>query len=182
MGPELLRLVYAPASYYRPWRSTYASATPAQQRWLNATLIRERGLPMPSARASASTLLARRMIALWDRLPEVAVLIGAARLRDWVSMQRGGTALPLQVQAFMRSGYSRYDTQERPARLLEDDPDALLRWGAAEVRALSPLLPTWLAPRLVLPLHTASGDAPLRDVVPDVDLFWSAMSYVEKLS
>ncbi len=182
MEPELLRLVYAPASYYRPWRSTYAQATAAQQRWLNATLIRQLELPLPSASAHARAPLARRVVAAWDRLPEVAILIGAARLRDWVSMQRGGTALPLPLQAFMRAGYSRYDTPERPRLPLDEDPDSLLRWGAAEVRALAPLLPPWLGPRLALPLHADSGDAPELEVRPDLDLFWSALNYVEKLS
>lgn len=182
MEPELLRLVYAPASYYRPWRAVYAQATPAQQRWLNATLMRQRDLPVPSARAQTRTPLARRVVAAWDRLPEVAVLIGAARLRDWVSMQRGGTALPLPLQAFMRAGYSRYDSPEQPQQPLEDDPDSLLRWGAAEVRALAPLLPPWLGARVTLPLHTDSGDAPELEVRPDLDLFWSALNYVEKLS
>lgn len=182
MEPDLLRLVYAPASYYRPWRATYAQATAAQQRWLNATLIRQRDLPVPSASAYALAPLARRVIAAWDRLPEVAVLIGASRLRHWVSTQRGGTALPLALQAFMRAGYSRYDAPERPRRSLDEDPDALLRWGGAEVRALGPLLPAWLGPRLALPLHADRGDAPELEVHPDLDLFWSALNYVEKLS
>ena len=182
MVPELLPLVYAPASYYRPWRAAYAAATPAQQRWLNATLIRQRELPVPSAHAEANTPLARRMVAAWDRLPEIAVLIGAARLRDWVSAQRAGTALPLPVQAFMRSGYSRYDAPERPAKSLENDPESLLRWGAAELRALGPMLPPWLALRMMLPLHTEGGDVPGQDIRPDIDLFWSALNYVEKLS
>jgi len=180
--PDLLRLAYAPASYYRPWRVAYAQATAAQQRWLNATLIRQLDLPVPSAHAHARAPLARRMVAAWDRLPEVAILIGAARLRDWVSMQRGGTALPLPLQAFMRSGYARYDAPERPRQPLDDDPDSLLRWGAAEVRALAPLLPPWLGARVALPLHTEGGDAPGLEVRPDLDLFWSALSYVEKLS
>lgn len=182
MERELLRLVYAPASYYRPWRAAYAAATPAQQRWLNTTLLRQRDLPVPSASASVNTLLARRTVAAWDRLPDVAVLMGAARLRDWVSMQRAGTALPLYVQAFMRSGVSRYDSPQRPARLLADDPDSLLRWGAAEVRALAPMLPLWLGPRLGLPMYSSTGDVPELPVQPDVDLFWSALTYVEKLS
>jgi hypothetical protein len=182
VGPELLRIVYAPASYYRPWRSAYGAATPAQQRWLNATLIRQHALPVPPAGVSANATVARRMVGLWDRLPEVATLIGAARLRDWVAPQRAGAALPLPVQAFMRAGHVPIELPERPTSTLEDDPDLLLRWGARDVRALAPMLPTWLSARLWLPLHTAEGESPQREIRPDMDLFWSAVNYVEKLS
>ena len=85
MEPDLLQLVYAPASYYRPWRAVYAQATPAQQRWLNATLIRQRDLPVPSARAHTRAPLARQLALLYDgalaqimfqRSPEAAQIAG----------------------------------------------------------------------------------------------------------
>jgi len=102
---EALHIAYAPAAYYRPWQAVYAGATVDQQRWLNTALLRQRRLPLPASLQAPDDPLARRLIGLWPRLPQVATLMGAARLRDWVPAQRGCAALPATVQAFMRAGY-----------------------------------------------------------------------------
>ena len=177
-----LRIAYAPAAYYRPWRAVYATASTGQRRWLNTALIGQRRLPLPTSLAIPSDVLARRMLELWDRLPQVATLMAAARLRDWLPAQRASLALPPMVQAFMRAGHACGERPVLPACTFEQAPDLLLQWGAAELRSIAPMLPAWLSVRLCLPFAGLSGERPPPVEHPDMDLFWSAVTYVEKLS
>lgn len=184
MVREALQIAYAPAAYYRPWRAVYADAAVDQQRWLNTTLLRQRRLPLPASLEAPADPLVRRLLGLWPRLPEVASLMGAARLREWLPAQRGCAALPVSVQAFMRAGYGRDRVGVLPATAAADLPETLLLWGFAELQPLSPLLPAWLSARLCLPfvptrpaqMRPPSGEH------ADMNLFWSAVTYVEKLS
>ncbi|WP_421569859.1 hypothetical protein [Stenotrophomonas sp. PD6] len=177
-----LRIAYAPAAYYRPWQAVYAAASADQRRWLNTALFRQRRLPLPASLATPPDVLARRMLELWDRLPQVATLMAAARLRDWLPAQRGSLALPPMVQAFMRAGHARADQPALPACTFEQAPDLLLQWGAAELRPIAPMLPAWMSARLCLPFSGLSGERPPPVEHPDMDLFWSAVTYVEKFS
>jgi hypothetical protein len=177
-----LRIAYAPAAYYRPWRVVYATASAEQRRWLNTALIRQRRLPLPASPVTPQDVLTRRTLGLWDRLPQVATLMAAARLRDWLPAQRGSLALPPMVQAFMRAGHARDELLVPPSCTVEQVPDLLLQWGAAELRPIAPMLPAWLSARLCLPFAGLSGECPPSAEHPDMDLFWSAVTYVEKLS
>lgn len=184
MVREIVQIAYAPAAYYRPWKVAYRSATTDQQRWLNTTLLRQRRLPMPASLEPPCDPLARRLIGLWPRVPEVATLMGAARLRDWLPAQRGFAALPLTVQAFVRAGHCGTRSGVLPATAPERLHDALLLWGGAELQPLTLLLPAWLSTRLSLPFAplTVDGMRPAACERADMDLFWSAVTYVEKLS
>jgi hypothetical protein len=177
-----LRIAYAPAAYYRPWRAVYAMASAEQRRWLNAALIRQRRLPLPASTVTPQDVLTRRTLVLWERLPQVATLMAAARLRDWLPAQRGSVALPPMVQAFMRAGHARGELSALPSCTFDQAPDLLLQWGAAELRPIAPMLPAWLSARLCLPFAGLSGAPPPPVEHPDMDLFWSAVTYVEKLS
>jgi len=179
---DALTIAYAPARYYRPWQAVYATAPGDQRRWLNSTLIRQRRLPLPASLALPSDPLPRRLIGLWDQLPQLAVLMAAARLRGWLATQRASVALPPQVQAFMRAGYARDEATVVPACALHDAPGTLLQWGAAELRPMAPMLPAWLSARLWLPFAGAEDERPPVRERADMDLFWSAVTYVEKLS
>lgn len=178
----VLRIVYAPAAYYRPWGAVYATASADQRRWLNTALIRQRRLPLPASLDTPPDVLVRRMIGLWDRLPQVATLMAAARLREWLPAQRGSLVLPPVVQAFMWAGHAHGRTAVLPTNASGPLPDVLLQWGAAELRAIAPMLPAWLSARLCLPFAGACGERPPPAEHPDMDLFWSAVTYVEKLS
>lgn len=183
MAPDrVLHIAYAPAAYYRPWRAVYAAASGEQRRWLNTALIRQRRLPLPQSLVVPPDALARRMVGLWDRLPQVATLMAAARLRDWLAVQRGSLALPPMVQAFMHAGHARRDATPLPSCSLEQAPDLLQQWGAAELRPIAPMVPAWLSARLCLPFAGLAGERPPAGEPPDMDLFWSAVTYVEKLS
>lgn len=183
MTPDpVLRIAYAPAAYYRPWRAVYAAASVDQRRWLNTALIRQRRLPLPASLAAPADVLTRRMLGLWDRLPQVATLMAAARLREWLPPQRGSVALPPMVHAFMHAGHGRGDTPVLPSCTFAQAPDVLLQWGAAELRPIAPMLPAWLSARLCLPFAGLTGERPPPGEHPDMDLFWSAVTYVEKLS
>lgn len=181
---EAMHIAYAPAAYYRPWKATYADATLDQQRWLNTTLIRQRRLPMPASLEAPPDQLTRRLIGLWPQLPQLATLMAAARLREWLPSQRGCSALPATVQAFMRAGHA-----QQPAGVVQepvptDLSAVLLQWGGVELQPLAPLLPAWLSARLSLPFAPMAGDGvrPLARERIDMDLFWTAVTYVEKLS
>ncbi|MGH8036335.1 MAG: hypothetical protein ACREPC_00365 [Stenotrophomonas sp.] len=177
-----LRIAYAPAAYYRPWRTVYAAGSAEQRRWLNTALIRQRWLQLPASPVAPQDVLTRRMLGLWDRLPQVATLMAAAQLRVWLPTQRGSVALPPMVQAFMRAGHARGELSALPSCTLDEAPDVLLQWGAAELRPIAPMLPAWLSARLCLPFAGLSGERPPPVEHPDMDLFWSAVTYVEKLS
>jgi len=181
---DAMHIAYAPAAYYRPWRAVYADASLDQQRWLNTTLIRQRRLPMPATLAAPADVLTRRLMGLWPRLPEVATLMAAARLRDWLASQRGCTALPATVQAFMRADHARQSGGCVQAPVPADLSRVLLVWGGVELQPLAPLLPAWLSARLSLPFAPMAGDTlrPLPRERIDLDLFWTAVTYVEKLS
>lgn len=178
----VLRIAYAPAAYYHPWRAAYAAASAEQQRWLNGALIRQRRLPLPASLAAPPDPLARRLVGLWPGLHQVATLMAAARLRDWLAAQRGSLALPPMVQAFMRAGHARSEPAVLPSCTLAQAPELLLQWGGAELRPLAPLLPAWLSARLWLPFAGLPGERPPPCEHADLDLFWSAVTYVEKLS
>ncbi|OEZ00254.1 hypothetical protein BIY45_12445 [Stenotrophomonas sp. BIIR7] len=184
MVHDAMRIAYAPAAYYRPWQALYANANHEQQRWLNGALIRQRRLPMPTSLAPPPELLPRRLIGLWPRLPQVASLMAAARLRDWLPSQRGCAALPPTLHAFMRAGHASQPASVVPAHTDADLADTLLLWGGAEVQALAPQLPSWLSARLSLPFASAPADParPPTGERADLDLFWTAVTYVEKLS
>jgi len=181
---DALCIAYAPAAYYRPWQALYAGATVEQQRWLNTTLLRQRRLPLPTSLEPSSDPLARRLVGLWPQLPQVATLMAAARLRDWLPAQRGCAALPATVQAFMRAGYGRNRPSALPAPGTASLHDTLLAWGGAELQPLSLLLPAWLSTRLCLPFVPTRAEQvrPPSAEHPDLDLFWNAVTYVEKLS
>jgi len=181
---EALRIAYAPAAYYRPWQAVYAGATVDQQRWLNTALLRQQRLPMPASLQAPDDPLARRLIGLWPLLPQVATLMGAGRLRDWVPAQRGCAALPATVQAFMRAGYGDDRPVMLPAMPAASLADTLLRWGGAELQPLGLVLPAWLSTRLCLPFlpMRAENECPPDSGHVDMDLFWNAVTYAEKLS
>lgn len=184
MVREAMHIAYAPAAYYRPWQAVYASASADQQRWLNTALLRQRRLPLPASLQAPDDPLARRLIGLWPRLPQLATLMGAARLRDWVPAQRGCTSLPATVQAFMRAGYARERPGTLPGTSAGSVAATLLLWGGAELQPLAPLLPAWLSTRLCLPFVPTPAEAvcPPDSAHADMDLFWNAVTYVEKLS
>lgn len=181
---EAMHIAYAPAAYYRPWREAYASATVDQQRWLNATLIRQRRLPMPAARVDPADMVTRRLLGLWPNLPQIATLMAAARLAAWLPSQRGCAALPATVQAFMRAGHVPQPVARVQDPVPADLAGVLLTWGGVELQPLAPLLPAWLSARLSLPFAPMAGDGlrPLPRERIDMDLFWTAVTYVEKLS
>lgn len=184
MVREVMQIAYAPGAYYRPWRAAYAEASVDQQRWLNTMLLRQRRLPLPASLEPPADALARRLISLWPRLPEVARLLGAARLHAWLPAQRGFAALPVTVQAFVRAGHGSHRTSALPAASPASLQDTLLLWGGAELQPFSLLLPAWLSTRLCLPFAplTADGMRPPPGERADLDLFWNAVTYVEKLS
>jgi hypothetical protein len=179
-----MHIAYAPAAYYRPWRAVYAGASSAQQRWLNTALIRQRRLPMPASLETPADLLARRVIGLWPRLPQVATLMAAARLREWLPSQRACSGLPATVQAFLRAGHGRPGAVVPPGATAASLPDVLLLWGGAQLQPVSPMLPAWLSARLCLSFAPLSAEEarPPQCERADMDLFWSAVTYVEKLS
>jgi len=181
---ELMKIAYAPAAYYRPWKASYANAPADRQRWLNTLLLRQRRLPLPTSLEPPSDPVARRLVALWPRLPELASLLGAGRLHEWLPAQRAFPGLPVAVHAFVRAGHGSH----RPSALPSGPPaplrDTLLLWGGAELQPLGVLLPAWLSSRLCLPFApmTTDGMRPPPCERADMDLFWSAVTYVEKLS
>lgn len=115
---------------------------------------------------------------------QAAAAMAAARLRDWLASQRGCTALPATVQAFMRADHARQPGGCVQAPVPADLSRVLLVWGGVELQPLAPLLPAWLSARLSLPFAPMAGDTlrPLPRERIDLDLFWTAVTYVEKLS
>lgn len=139
---------------------------------------------MPASLEVPADPLARRLIGLWPALPQLATLMAAARLRAWLPSQRGCLALPATVQAFMRAGHA-----QPPVGIVQEPAPAdlsavLLLWGGVELQPLAPLLPAWLSARLSLPFAPMAGDGvrPQARERIDMDLFWTAVTYVEKLS
>ncbi|MEG2804545.1 hypothetical protein [Stenotrophomonas sp.] len=182
MSPEVCRLALAPAASYRPWQATYATLAADGQRWLNQALIAQHALPMPATLALPACPLARRLVQQWAQLPQVAVLIAAARLRRHVLAERASLRLPATVHTFLRLGHAELD----PAHAVPADPanpQMLLGWGGARLQTLAPHLPAWIAARLGLPfagLPLAAAGAERPDPAL-IDLFWSALRHVENL-
>lgn len=175
---DLLRVACAPASYYRPWRVAYAGLQPAQQRWLNAQLLQQRMLALPERLELPRDPLARQLLRQWSQLPQVALLMAAARLRRWVLSERASAALPVAVHAFMRLGHAEA-SGPRPAQDVAT-PDQLMAWGSVGVLACCAQLPAWLYARL--PLHFSGLPLPAVSDAADPDLLWSALHHAEKVS
>lgn len=175
---ELIRIAYAPAGYHRLWRRTYLGLQPAQQRWLNDRLIRQRALPAPPRELALRCSLARQLTRQWSQLPQVAMLMAAARLRRWVLSERASLALPISVQAFMRLGHAEFPGP-RPTEAAAA-PAPLMAWGGAALLACTAQLPEWLHSRL--PLHFHGLPVPAVADTPDADLLWSALRHAEKVS
>lgn len=180
---DLLAIAYAPAAYYRPWRATYTGLQPAQQRALNAQLLRQQALPEPDELVVPAHALLRRTLRLWHQVPHVAMLMAVARLRRWVLADRASLTLPASVHAFMRMGHAE---QGGNCPLPEGscaDPLVLTAWGAGCLQHAIEL-PAWLNARFAL--HFAGLPSNVAKPVPnsgiDTELLWSALRHVEAVS
>jgi hypothetical protein len=87
------------------------------------------------------------------------------------------------MHAFLQAGYGAERRSALPAAATGLD-DALLLWGGLELQPLGMFLPAWLSSRLSLPFAPikSEGMRPPPCERADLDLFWSAVTYVEKLS
>lgn len=184
LNDDLVHIAFAPGSYYRPWQATYAHALPGQQRWLNTCLIRQHALPVPADLSLPNNALARRIVGQWSQLPQVALLMAAARLRRRVLAERSSLALPAMVHAFMRLGHVETTGGPPLGAGSVADPEVLTGWGGRCLQAVAPRLPDWLGARLALPFSGLPG----ADTMPpsadstDIDLLWSALRHVETVS
>ncbi|HEV7777141.1 MAG TPA: hypothetical protein VGO76_09760 [Luteibacter sp.] len=173
---ELVRLLYDPVSYYRPWRRAVAGLSAGQRSGLNAQLIRQHHLPGYDTPITSQRWLVDRLVNAWHVLPSAAFLMACAKLRSAVAADRGYLAQPPVVHAFMRLGFTEQMTRVVPAV----DTASLLGWGGHYLQALAPRLPAWLGTRLALPfagLSPTLADPARPRFEPDLTCFWSALTY-----
>jgi type III secretion system OrgA/MxiK family protein len=173
---DLVRLLYDPVSYYRPWRCAVAGLSAAQRSGLNVQIIRQHHLPGYDTPTASQRWLVDRLVNAWHVLPSVAFLMACAKLRSAVVSDRGYLAQPPVAHAFMRLGFSEHASHVVSAV----DTSSLLGWGGQYLQALGPRLPSWLGARLALPfagLNPVVAGVTRPQFEPDLTCFWSALTY-----
>ncbi|WP_445147318.1 hypothetical protein [Dyella sp. Tek66A03] len=175
MQIETLRVLYDPASYYRPWREAEASLSHEQRSGLNGHLIRSHRLPSYRPPHATQYMLVRRLVGAWAHLPAAAYLMACAKFRSTVVADRSYLAQPSSVHAFMQLRFREHGHQ----RASVTSSDALLGWGGGYLQALTPHLPAWLAARMCLHFSglrsSLIGPRPRDDF--DITCFWTALNY-----
>lgn len=174
----VIRVLYDPAGYYRPWRRSVPRLNAQQRAALNVHLLAHHALPF--GEEAAATMLgthARRILECWHALPGAAYLVACAKWRSHLVADRQFMRLPALVHAFLALGFS--EAKPLAAEAGRDMDAWVVRGGAYLMEGLPALLPAWMSARLPL-LFTASHDEALPvSTYGDFDFtcFWSALTY-----
>lgn len=177
----LLRVLYDPVSYYPTWRHAASRLGPRQRSSLNAWLIKRESLPAYAAPSSAEHGLSRRLVAGWDRLPQVARLLACAKQRRRLAGSRLYLAQPPYVHVFLRLPFAPATAE---ASFTTDAE--LLQWGGHYLlQGLRNRVPDWLLARVALQFAGNPGTGGCQRPVHepfDSTCFWSAWNHVAYVS
>ncbi|GEM_PF-473748 len=177
----LLRVLYDPVSYYPSWQHVASRLGPRQRSSLNAWLIKRESLPAYAAPSPAEDGVSRRLLAGWDRLPQVARLLACAKQRRRLAGSRLYLAQPPYVHAFLRLPFAPATAEAGFATDAE-----LLQWGGHYLlQGLRSRVPDWLLARVALQFVGNQGEGgchrPMHEPF-DSTCFWSALNHVAYLS
>ncbi|MGE6332994.1 hypothetical protein [Stenotrophomonas sp. NPDC077659] len=179
---DLLRVLYDPVQYYRPWRQASAALQPAQRTALNGWLAQRHALPAYAPPPAEQRACIQRLVAGWARLPDAAYLMACARHRHRLMGSRAFVRLPRPVHAFLRLPFAPCG----PSPVDVEDEYSLRAWGAAcLLHGLHDHVPSWVLARarlcftgLVVPPHAGAGPGDAFDMT----CFWSAWNHAANLS
>jgi hypothetical protein len=180
MPISLLRVLFDPVAYFRPWQgNALVSRSPSVRSGLNAYLVRRYQLPGYAPVAPDQHAAVEQLLRGWFDIDRAAYLVACAKQSRRVMASRHAARLAPGVHAFMRLGFAQEHTLPPPARV---DDDSLLAWGGHYLSALTPQLPVWLGRRLRLFFEgTPAMPRTWRSLEPvDLTCIWSALNYASR--
>lgn len=176
---ELLRLLYDPLAYYRPWAKVAMEFQPAQRSALNAWLCQKYQLPAYSAVADAHASLTTRLVQGWGRLPITVYLMACAKHRPQLLASRQLLHQSVRVQNFLRLPFAA-SLQPLTGAVEQDRMQA---WGWQYLHAgLRDQMPAWLLTRMSLYSVGLPTEVCAETEEFDFACFWSAWNYAANLS
>lgn len=173
--PRAWQVAADPVAYHHRWRHCQANLAGNARSAINAALAAGLALDAP---ASDERLGAAgwRLIEGWPHLCLAAELLAVAKQPRCAQAHRDYVRMPLLHQRFMHLGFSPHP---QPGNIPMGRP-ALRAWGGGYlVAGLAPVLPTWLAQRLLLPFDTLTYVAGAGPEAFDHSCFWSALSHAQ---
>jgi hypothetical protein len=177
--PDAVPILYDPVGYYRPWRHSQRVLHPLHRAGLNEFLVRHYALPPWSALASCDVLLSLKLIKAWQRVERIALLLACAKNAKWLIAQRCVLALPPDAHMFMRLGFQSEINAPIPSGAAFDD---LIAWGGQYLLRTKPMLPPWLAARMMLPFVGLDRVEMASSVKPDMTCLWMAINHASNYS